>query len=823
MDTSRSFSHAVSEHRYKASGFQEIDIIFEPLHNSLDANSSKINFQYIKNNNNYYLLIMDDGIGSDNPESFFGIGNKVIKKKGSIGCKNIGLLASVTVIEPISVMILTKKENDKNIRRYLYKVQEHHKELDDLSIKYNNDYKKIDDSKLFDPFIEGDFNDFISENKNFISNDSYELFENIKKNRGTSILLKFTEEMYNRLCNKTIYEKDEEGNNNSFIHNLSTMTRDIDKVKFFNNKIEIKKEPYQDILYQGYKPIIIETNFIQVDNKKYFERNIYINEKNHNNHVLSTYFHIQSNNSLREVEKVSYKSENIIGNFIINYYFYEQNFWENLLKKLGANRKRSIIYDFYESKYRFFSETNSAKDSKMGNGGTFFMALFINANNMELSEKYLGIKMNKSLSSTDSYSSEFKNYIFNKIRDVLIDNISYYTNSVEYGKFKKWCNNIGNKWYEFKKNKVQSNGGEFPAEGIKDWSKYKDYIKDIFSNGKIEDNGKPLFNNMFIAEYIKNNKLVIPVQKIDPKPPKKPSPPVLPTPKLKNPELKVNTNAYWGEITFDINTRDFDEIHIKYLHNNKEIRKIINDDIYDIKGLNPHCEYEFKVIGIINQISKEKIIKIKLDNKCKPEPPKFTVKDSTHDIEINFVNTIDHGLPIKNILLFKDNDTSAFERKPYNNQIKLDTKIHKRTKLIVKFENEFKCSEGTAQIIKNKECDREHFSEQVKKQSLEKTRHRCSKSNIYFDDKYFKCEFDHKDGQSCNNSIENCQPLLVEIHNLKTYHSNEFKKLDESDELFVYKYKRISGIFESLSNEDKQKILDTLKKEYFKNAILEHK
>ena len=80
MDTSRSFSHAVSEHRYKASGFTEKDIIFEPLHNSLDANSSKINFQYIKNNNNYYLLIMDDGIGSDNPQSFFGIGNTVIKK-----------------------------------------------------------------------------------------------------------------------------------------------------------------------------------------------------------------------------------------------------------------------------------------------------------------------------------------------------------------------------------------------------------------------------------------------------------------------------------------------------------------------------------------------------------------------------------------------------------------------------------------------------------------------------------------------------------------------------------------------------------------------
>jgi len=417
---------------------------------------------------------------------------------------------------------------------------------------------------------------------------------------------------------------------------------------------------------------------------------------------------------------------------------------------------------------------------------------------MVFAEKYLGIKMNKRLSTMDSFKESMKFYIIKRLWKRLMNNISNYNIYGDYGKY------LG---------KI-----DYKGEGIKDWTNYKPIIK------KFLENNDNFSGNILIEEYKlrypekSSPKPVILPEKSSTKPvilskPKTPPTPVLP--KLKNPELKVNTNAYWGEITFDINTRDFDEINIKYLHNNKE-RKIINDDIddiYDIKGLNPHCEYEFKVIGIINQISKEKIIKIKLDNKCKPEPPKFTVKDSTHDIEINFVNTIDHGLPIKNILLFKDNDTSAFERKPYNNQIKLDTKIHKRTKLIVKFENEFKCSEGTAQIIKNKECDREHFSEQVKKQSLEKTRHRCSKSNIYFDDKYFKCEFDHKDGQSCNNSIENCQPLLVEIHNLKTYHPNEFKKLDESDELFVYKYKRISGIFESLSNEDKQKILDTLKKE----------
>ena len=55
MDTSRSFSHAVSEHRHKASGFKEEDIIYETFQNSLDARADKIIYQFIENNNKYYF------------------------------------------------------------------------------------------------------------------------------------------------------------------------------------------------------------------------------------------------------------------------------------------------------------------------------------------------------------------------------------------------------------------------------------------------------------------------------------------------------------------------------------------------------------------------------------------------------------------------------------------------------------------------------------------------------------------------------------------------------------------------------------------------
>jgi hypothetical protein len=60
---------------------------------------------------------------------------------------------------------------------------------------------------------------------------------------------------------------------------------------------------------------------------------------------------------------------------------------------------------------------------------------------------------------------------------------------------------------------------------------------------------------------------------------------------------------------------------------------------------------------------------------------------------------------------------------------------------------------------------------------------------------------------SCNNSLENCQPLLVEIHNIKSNNKELYNKLiQDENELLNYKLDRIKAIYDSLSEKDKKKI-----------------
>ena len=126
MNTNRSFSHAVSEHRNKASGFTEEDIIYETFHNSLDAEATIINYEFISNKDNNYLMILDDGTGCDNLSQFFAMGNSIIRKSFAIGCKNIGFLGSTSVIEPKKVLILSKKNNSNNIKTIKYNSFDHY-------------------------------------------------------------------------------------------------------------------------------------------------------------------------------------------------------------------------------------------------------------------------------------------------------------------------------------------------------------------------------------------------------------------------------------------------------------------------------------------------------------------------------------------------------------------------------------------------------------------------------------------------------------------------------------------------------------------------
>jgi hypothetical protein len=218
------------------------------------------------------------------------------------------------------------------------------------------------------------------------------------------------------------------------------------------------------------------------------------------------------------------------------------------------------------------------------------------------------------------------------------------------------------------------------------------------------------------------------------------------------------------------------------------------------------------VIGITDKKRLQETLKRKLDERYKPENPFIKeIKDTTHDITIIFEDPVDNGLPIKKVKFFKDNERNPFEIIDYKKEITLKTKIHKNIKLGILFENEVGESTRTEKIIKLKDCDRADFTESTKNLSLEKTKHRCTKTGIHFDSKYFICELDHKDGLRCNNSIDNCQPLLVEIHNMKTYNKDDYSKLSDKDELFNYKYERIAGIFESLSVDDKNKMLNKLR------------
>ena len=777
MNTNRSFSHAVSEHRNKASGFTEEDIIYETFHNSLDAEATIINYEFISNKDNNYLMILDDGTGCDNLSQFFAMGNSIIRKSFAIGCKNIGFLGSTSVIEPKKVLILSKKNNSNNIKTIKYNSFDHYNILNEIS-KIDNDYKKINDPSFFETDVSGDIRSIIDMNKHLITESSLKLYDSILKEQGTILIMVLSTDSFTNLCELTI-------DDTKFMKRIILVSKEVDKVNFYKNKKSIKEGKLIDIFNNKFKPLIFETKFIKFNTTEYFEENCYANEIKKEN-LISTQYIRSGGSGLKfndDINESNQKKE-IIGNFICKFYFLEQTFWENLGKPaLDAANKRSIIFNFFNGKYQIFSESLDANKSIFSNGGTGLFSIHIDEDNMKFAETHLGIKMNKRLSTMDSFKPSMKHYIVNRLWKRLMENISHYKIYGNYGTY------LGKKDYR--------------SEGIKDWTNYKPIIK------KFLENNEKFSGNILIEEYkirhpekSSSKPVILPEQKL-----KTPSPPVLPKPKLKlNPELKVKTNAYWGEITFDINTRDFDEINIKYLHNNKEIRKIINDDIYDIKGLNPHCDYEFKVIGIINQSSKEKIIKIKLDNKCPPEKPSFDVNDDTHDIKFTFKDVCDHGLPIKRVLFFNDNSSKASITKEFNKEITLQNYIHAPTKIQIQFENDARLSQKSdTKIIKKNKCDRKDFNELVKKDALNKTLHKCALTGIQIDDNYFRCDIDHIT-LNCDNSLDNCQPLLTEIHAIKTVKPELYNKLRDPKELYKYKFERIKGIIESLTNEQKEDI-----------------
>uniref|UniRef100_A0A6C0H0N9 Fibronectin type-III domain-containing protein n=1 Tax=viral metagenome TaxID=1070528 RepID=A0A6C0H0N9_9ZZZZ len=785
INTNRSFSHAVSEHRNKASGFTEEDIIYETFHNSLDADASIINYEFIQNKDNNYLIMLDDGLGCENLSQFFAMGNSIIRKRFTIGCKNIGFLGSISVIEPNKVLLLSKKNNNNNVKTIKYNSSDHYETLNHID-KIDNDYKKIDDTKFFETDVSGDIQEIINSNKDFITEGSIKLYESILKKQGTIIIMLLSTDIFNNLCELTIDDK-------KFMKRLTLISKEINKVNFYKNRKSMKEGEWINIFENNFKPIIFQTKLIKLNNKEYFEENCYANEIKKEN-LISTQYIWAAGSGLKFIDNFneSKQKEEVIGNFICKYYFLEQKFWENFGKPaLDVANKRSIIFNFFNGKYQIFSESNNVSDPIFRNGGSFLFSIQIDDNNMTFAEKYLGIKMNKRLSTIDSFKESMKNYIIKRLRDRLVNNISHYKIYGDYGKYLK--------------------KEDYESEGVKDWTNYKSMIKDLLTtNDKIG-------YNILIEEYKLRHPVKLapspPTPKPSPKPAPKPSPKPAPKPSPKPKvvkELNVKYYKYWGEITFEINKKDFDEINIIYYHNNKEVKKIINnkdDDLEEIKQLNPYIEYEFKIIGKINGNNKEKIIKSKLDERIVPEKPEFTVDDSTHDIKFTFINSIDNGLPINKVLFFINRSTKIIKSVNYSKTIILPNFVHEPTKIEVVYENKAGLSERSdIKEIKKNKCERKDFTESTKRDALNNTRHKCAISGIQIDDIYFRCDFDHIK-LNCNNSIDNCQPLLTEIHNIKTIKPELYNKLKDSpDELYKYKYQRIMNIFESLNEEQKDKI-----------------
>ena len=786
INTNRSFSHAVSEHRNKASGFTEEDIIYETFHNSLDADATIINYEFIQNKDTNYLMILDDGIGCENLSQFFAMGNSIIRKKFAIGCKNIGFLGSTSVIEPNKVLILSKKNNNNNIKSIKYNSLDHYETLNDINNDIvDNDYKKIDDTKFFETDVSGDIQLIINNNKDMLTEGSIKIYESILKKQGTIIIMTLSIESFNNLCELTIDAK-------KFMKRLTLISKEINKVNFYKNKKSMKEGTWINIFDNNFKPLIFQTKLIKLINKEYFEEKCYANEIKDEN-LISTQYLWASGSGLKFIDNFneSKQKEEIIGNFICKFYFLEQTLWENLCKDtLDVADKRSIIFNFFDGKYQIFSESTQVNDPIFRNGGTSLFSIEIDDNNMVFAEKYLGIKMNKRLSTMDSFKESMKNYIIKRLWKRLMINISGYKIYGDYGKY------LG---------KI-----DYKGEGIKDWLNFKPFII------KFLENNDNLVNNILIEEYkiryppklLPISAAIIPVKKTSPKT-KLSSSNILPI-KSKTVELIVEHSEYWGEITFEINKKDFDEVNIIYYHNNKEVTKIINnkdDEIEEIKLLNPHIEYEFKIIGKINGINKEKIIKSKLDKKKEPEKPEFIVDDSTHDIKFRFINVIDNGLPIKKVLFFINKSTKMTKSVNYSDEIILYDFVHELTKIEIVYENEVGLSKKSdIRDIKKNKCERKDFTKLIKQEALNNTCHKCAITGIQIDDIYFVCDFDHIK-LNCNNSLENCQPLLTEVHNIKTIKPELYNKLKDSpNEIYKYKYQRIMNIFESLTDEQKDKI-----------------
>lgn len=263
--------------------------------------------------------------------------------------------------------------------------------------------------------------------------------------------------------------------------------------------------------------------------------------------------------------------------------------------------------------------------------------------------------------------------------------------------------------------------------------------------------------------------------------------------------------VYYKIIHFEIdNYDDFDEVNIKCLQTKKSTP--VKSTITIIDNLESNIGYNFS----IEAKSKETIFtheykQIRPDKKNIPPIPQFdSINDSTHDIKIILEETENIGLPITEIKIYKNN--KILNRIPFNKEIMLKD-IHEEITIQLSYINECGESEKTPKTkIKKIKCERHDFDRKTIDSVLTKLDHKCAITGVSLNQK-IRYDIDHKNGIPCIINEDNCQPLLVEIHSIKTHDKKLYDLLrDNKDELFKYKIERINGFLDSLSNEEKNLI-----------------
>ena len=180
----------------------------------------------------------------------------------------------------------------------------------------------------------------------------------------------------------------------------------------------------------------------------------------------------------------------------------------------------------------------------------------------------------------------------------------------------------------------------------------------------------------------------------------------------------------------------------------------------------------------------------------------YNVDDTSHNIKFTFdSNNITKTI---NIILFYIGSNKIPEEHTYNNNnnnnnIILNKMIHKKTNItILVLDNNNNVIYTEKITVKKDPCIRKEFTEETKKNALAKYNYRCAITCIKLNE-VNRYQFDHKDNMNCNNSFDNCIPLLTEIHDIKTYNVSYYNKLvNDMEELKKYKMEKIESIKESI-------------------------